>query len=184
MEWTKIGEENFYNELINRLKLQNITLTQMSVDDVNEDENLNLNQLTKDINSALFFIADAKNENFSIRMKEEITNGDVLLVLKEKYNIDYSMMVFIRNEFSSYGTIASKVILSILGSALFTMISLGMYPTFIPISIGDDFGYVVLMDNNTSRIIWYNVTSEGIGDVRTQKGALETIENLFKTFPN
>jgi len=184
MEWTKIGEENFYNGLINRLKLQNVTLIKMSVDDLNEDENLKLNQLIKDINSTLSFIADAKNENFSIRMKKDITNGDILLVLKEKYNIDYSMMLFIRNEFSSSGKIASNVMLGILGAALLIVTTAGGHPAFFPISIGDDFGYVVLMDNNTGRIIWFSVTSEGIVDVRTQKGALETIENLFKTFPD
>jgi hypothetical protein len=100
--------------------------------------------------------------------KFDWTLGPVAKTLKETYDADYAMFVFIRDSYSSPGRVAVIIIGAALG---------------IGVPGGAQVGFASLVDLDTGDIVWFNRLARGVGDLRTEAAARETVEVLLKDLP-
>ena len=98
------------------------------------------------------------------------TIGRKANLLKTKYNSDYAIFIFFRDQYSS----GERKIYSILTAVLF--------PGVIPIG-GTQIAFASLVDLKTGKIMWFNGFYRSFGDVRDLEGAKETLNVIFEKFP-
>ena len=96
------------------------------------------------------------------------TLGPVAKTLKEKYDADYAMFVYVRDSYSSPGRVAVIIVAAALGVA---------------VPGGTQVGFASLVDLDTGDIVWFNRLARGVGDLRTAPAARETVEVLLKDLP-
>lgn len=88
--------------------------------------------------------------------------------LKDKYGADYALFIFIRDSYASGGRVAAIMVAAVLGVGL---------------QGGVQVGFASLVDLRSGDIVWFNRLARGVGDLRTPKGAKETVDVLLKDFP-
>lgn len=88
--------------------------------------------------------------------------------LKQKYNADYALFVWVRDSYSSGGRVA----LILVGAAL-----------GIGIPGGQQLGFASLVELETGNVVWFNLLARGHGDLRHAEGAQNTAVNLLSQLP-
>lgn len=94
--------------------------------------------------------------------------GQGVRPLKERTGADYALFTWMRDSYASKERKATMVALALLGG-----ISTG----------GEQEGYASLVDLNTGRVVWFNRVDRMWGDLRSLRGAEETVDALLKDFP-
>jgi hypothetical protein len=94
--------------------------------------------------------------------------GDAVQGLREKTAADYALFTWVRDSYASAERKAAMVAMALLG---------------IGVAGGTQIGYASLVDLKTGQVVWFNNLARGIGDLRDEKSALETVEVLLKGFP-
>ena len=97
------------------------------------------------------------------------TLGPGSRLLREKYNADYALFVFVRDGYSS----ADRVAL-VIGAAL-----LGVGVPGAPQQIG----FASLVDLRNGRVVWFNRLLNAAGDLRTSVPAKRVVDALVKGIP-
>jgi len=97
------------------------------------------------------------------------TMGPAAKALKEKYDADYVLFVFVRDSYSSGGRQAMQFLLAFAG---------------VGIAGGTQVGYSSLVDAETGELVWFNQLARGTGDLRTEKSAESTIKLLLDGMPS
>lgn len=95
--------------------------------------------------------------------------GSETRTLKETYDADYAMFVFVRDSYSS----AARVAVQVVAGLLFGVVVPG----------GQQLGFASLVDLETGEIVWFNRLFRGTGDLREAGPARETVEELIKGLP-
>lgn len=88
--------------------------------------------------------------------------------LKDTYNADYALFVFVRDSYTSAGRVA-------------VMIAAALFRVHVP--GGQQVGFASLVDLETGNIVWFNRLQRGAGDLRTEAAALETVQTLIAGLP-
>lgn len=88
--------------------------------------------------------------------------------LKQDYDADYALFVFVRDSYSSGGRVALQIIGAVAG---------------VGISGGMQVGFASLVDLETGDIVWFNRLINSAGDLRTPSAAALSVKNLLKTLP-
>ncbi len=96
------------------------------------------------------------------------TLGGGVKTLKDLYDADYAMFIYIRDSYASGGRKALIVGAALLG---------------VTVQGGAQRGFVSLVDLNTGDIVWFNRIARGHGDLRSEKPATETVTYLLKGCP-
>lgn len=96
------------------------------------------------------------------------TLGPDAHALKQAYNADYALFVFIRDSYSSSGRVAVIVFAALFG---------------VSVQGGQQIGFASLVDLNTGQIVWFNRLARGEGDLRSAEPATTSIDLLLKDFP-
>jgi len=91
------------------------------------------------------------------------TNG-----LRDEYGADYALFVFVRDSYTSTGRA-----IMMLGAAMFG----------VGIQGGTQVGFASLVDLRTGNIVWFNRIANSTGDLRTEKPAGKTVEDLLEGLP-
>ncbi len=91
--------------------------------------------------------------------------------LRDEYDADYALFVFVRDSHSSGGRVAAAVLVGIL--------SMGRY--ILP--GGQQSGFASLVDLDTGNIVWFNRLQRGAGDLRTFDAARGSVSVLLTDFP-
>ncbi len=94
--------------------------------------------------------------------------GSDVAVLKEKYDADYALFVFVRDSYSSSGRVALTVVAALLG---------------VGIANGQQVGFASLVDLDTGKVSWFNRLYSATGDLRTEEPAAETVQALLAGLP-
>jgi hypothetical protein len=100
--------------------------------------------------------------------KLDWTLGPVAKTLKDTYDADYAMFVFVRDSYSSPGRVAVIVVAAAFGVA---------------VPGGTQIGFASLVDLDTGDIVWFNRLARGVGDLRTEPAARETVDVLLGGLP-
>jgi hypothetical protein len=94
--------------------------------------------------------------------------GDAVAPLREKAGSDYALFVWVRDTYTSAERKATMFALALLG---------------IRLQGGIQQGYASLVDLRTGQVLWFNQLARGIGDLREEGPANESISALLKNFP-
>jgi peptidoglycan/xylan/chitin deacetylase (PgdA/CDA1 family) len=100
--------------------------------------------------------------------KFDWTLGPKVAALKQGYDADYALFIYIRDSYTSEERAVALVVALLLGVA---------------IDHGAQEGFATLVDLNTGEIVWFNRLLSLTGDLRTPKAATETVKELLKGFP-
>ncbi len=96
------------------------------------------------------------------------TLGDGAAKLAEAYNSDYALFFYVRDSYASAGRAALIVVGAILG---------------VGVQGGVQVGFASLVDLKTGDVVWFNRLARGVGDLRTEEKAEETVKTLMAGFP-
>lgn len=94
--------------------------------------------------------------------------GEGVSTLRDKYDADYVLFVFMRDSFSSGGRVALQVFAAVMG---------------VGVQGGVQQGYVSLVDLNSGDIVWFNHLVNTVGDLRTPEGSMAATRDLLEEAP-
>ena len=97
------------------------------------------------------------------------TLGPGVSAIRDATGADYMLTVIVRDSYTSTGRAA----LMILAAALQVGVLQG----------GQQFGVATLVDLRTGDVVWFNVLSDSLGDLRDDEGAKATASKLLKGLP-
>jgi hypothetical protein len=92
------------------------------------------------------------------------TLGSGATILRDHYQADYAIFVYVRDSYSSDSRKAF---------ALLTMSSTGVMQA----------GFASLIDLRSERVVWFNRLANAYGDLKEEKAAAETVKHLLDGFP-
>jgi hypothetical protein len=96
------------------------------------------------------------------------TLGPGANAMRDHYGADYALFVHIRDSYTSAGRAAI-----IVGAAL----------VGVAVPGGQQIGFASLVDLRTGNVVWFNVIANGDGDLRTERPAQKTVNDLIKELP-
>lgn len=91
-------------------------------------------------------------------------------VLRENFDADYGLFIFIRDSYASTGRMAAAVVMS----------ALYLFPVNPG---GQQIGFASLVDLRTGDVLWFNWLARATGDLRKAKPARDTVRDLLTDFP-
>lgn len=94
--------------------------------------------------------------------------GESVTALKEKYDADYVLFVYLRDSFSSGGRVALNILTAVIGAG---------------VQGGVQSGYVSLIDLNSGDVVWFNSLVNNVGDLRTPEGSKAATLDLLEEAP-
>ncbi len=100
--------------------------------------------------------------------------GPNVKLLKAAYGADYAMVTLVRDSYASGGRKALSVLGIIAGAAV--GVSVGS-------STGQRFGYTLLLDLNSGKIVWANFMASQTGDLRNLNDAKKVVQTLLAGMP-
>jgi hypothetical protein len=96
------------------------------------------------------------------------TLGSGTQSIRDRYDSDYALFVFLRDSYASTGRTVAIVAAAFLG---------------VHMPGGIQFGFASLVDLQTGQIIWFNKLIRGFGDLRTIGPTREAVEQLLRGIP-
>ncbi len=94
--------------------------------------------------------------------------GPSTRALKEVYDADYALFVFVRDSYASAGRAAMIFVGAILG---------------VHVPGGAQIGFASLVDLESGNVVWFNRLARAAGDLRTEQAANETVQLLIADLP-
>ena len=102
------------------------------------------------------------------------TLGPGTVEMRDRYQADYALFVFVRDSYSSAAKKALDVFTVIAGAAL----GVGIVPAG-----GVQVGFASLVDLRTGNIAWFNLAIDGMGDLREEAKDARATNQLLKDIP-
>ena len=100
--------------------------------------------------------------------------GPGVSALREQTGADYALFTYVRDSYASGGRTALRVFGFIVGAALGGGLDIGG---------GVQVGVATLVDLRTGQVVWYNLLANQSGDLRDQKGASKTVQQMLQKLP-
>jgi len=166
--WTENSKKNIIVGFEEILKERNANMSKFE----KNLSNIKTSQLIKLHNQVGHEIISNEYGQLKLPTKKDFdwTIGKKANLLKKKYNSDYAIFIYFRDQYSS----GERILYSVLTAVLF--------PGIIPIG-GTQVAFASLVDLNTGKIIWFNGFYRSFGDVRDLEGARDTLNVVFEQFP-
>ena len=166
--WTENSKKNITVGFEEILKERNASMNKFD----KTLSSIKMTQLVKLHNQVGHEIISNEYGQLKLPTKENFdwTIGRKANLLKTKYNSDYAIFIFFRDQYSS----GERKIYSVLTAVLF--------PGVIPIG-GTQIAFASLVDLKTGKIMWFNGFYRSFGDVRDLEGAKDTLNVIFEKFP-
>jgi hypothetical protein len=99
------------------------------------------------------------------------TLGEPAVAFGAQTGFDYALFLHAQDSFSSGGRVALQM-----AGVLGCVVGVCVIPTG-----GQQVAFASLVDLKTGRVVWFNVLSSGIGDMRDYKGAASVVNTLLKS---
>ncbi len=166
--WTQMSKKNIILSFKDILNLRNASLKEYNVKEQNDE----FNQIIKLHTQMGQEIINNEYGNFKLPTKENFnwSLGKNVKLLKKKYNSDFALFIFFRDQYSSTKRVIYNVVTAIL------------FPGIIPIG-GSQLAFASLVNLNNGEVTWFNGYYRSFGDVRDLEKAKDTINTLFEDFP-
>ncbi|MGF1641653.1 MAG: hypothetical protein ACFCUO_11955 [Rhodospirillales bacterium] len=95
--------------------------------------------------------------------------GPKVASLRDEYDADYALFVFLRDSHSSGGRVAAGIMMALLFG--------------VALPGGQQLGFASLVDLETGDIVWFNRSQSGFGDLRTPEASRSSVAELMTDFP-
>ena len=166
--WTQESKKNIISSFKDILHSRSASLKKYDA----KEQNDKFNQIIKLHTQMGQEIINNEYGSFRLPTKENFkwSLGKDVKLLKKKYNSDYALFIFFRDQYSS----KKRVIYNIVTAVLF--------PGIIPIG-GSQLAFASLVNLNNEEVAWFNGYYRSFGDVRDLENAKNTVSILFEDFP-
>jgi hypothetical protein len=108
------------------------------------------------------------------RARMDWSLGPGVAALREQTGADYALFTYVRDSYASGGRTALRVFGFLVGAALGGALDIGG---------GVQIGVATLVDLRTGQVVWYNLLANQSGDLRDQKGANKTVQQMLQKLP-
>ena len=175
--WTEAAEANINSAIEQDLKGRTIKLVprKQTLAAADKAQLKQLELLTQTVGFSIvryqlspYFSLPTKKTGFDWKI------GPNVALMKAAYGADYAMVTLVRDSYASGGRKAMAV-LGILASVA-TGVSVG-------VSTGQRFGYTLLLDLSTGKIIWANFMASETGDLRNPADAKKVVRSMLAGMP-
>ena len=174
-EWTLQAVKHVSNGLQDKMTVLDLipisgqTAENSSLPDEEKKRHIQLVKLHGAVGNAI--LVHQYNEMFKLPGKEgafDWSLGPEARFLRDRYGADYALFVFMRDSYASTGRVAVIVISAAFG---------------VGVPGGSQIGFASLVDLKTGQIVWFNRLMRGVGDLRTEAAAQESVNALLQDFP-
>ncbi len=175
--WTKAAEENINYAIEQDLKGRAVKLVprNQGLSDVDKAQLKQLELLTQTVGFSI--VRYQLSPYYSLPTKKsgfDWTVGPNVSLMKAAYGADYAMVTLVRDSYASSGRKA-VAILGVL-AAVATGVNVGA-------STGQRFGYTLLLDLTTGKVVWANFMASETGDLRNEDDAKKVVKSMLAGLP-
>lgn len=163
-DWTATGKNFIKADIASILQAKGIATT--SADTITDPHEVQLVKLYGAVGlsimqNAIFNLPTKKN-NF------DWTLGPGVSALREHYQGDYALFVFVRDSYTTAGR---------------ALLMLGAAMMGVGVQGGQQLGFASLVDLRTGRVVWFNQLVSTSGSLKEEKPAAATVKNLLEGMP-
>lgn len=159
-DWTQTGRNFIKNDVASLLQAKGIAT--VSADNITDPHEVQLVKLHAAVGQSIqqnaFIQLPTKKNNF------DWTLGTGVAALRDHYQADYALFVYVRDSYSSG---------SLKAFAVLTMSPTGAMQT----------GFASLVDLRSGRVVWFNRLVSSTGSLREEKPAEASVKNLLDGLP-
>lgn len=171
-EWTEEANRLMLDAVRTFQRARNASLIEFDPDAAGLDagsQQIRLLKLNRAVgNSILLHKYTEGNALPSKKDKFDWTLGPSAKVLAEAYDADYALFIFVRDSYTSAGRVAMQIFAAAFG---------------VGMPGGVQIGFASLVNLNSGDVVWFNFLRDSGGDLRSEKGAIRTVENLLEDMP-
>ncbi len=170
-EWTATAKGHVDTALAEILESMSVSAVDYEVVQDVGPESLAEAQVLKLHEAVGAAIIDHKYSIYPLPTKEDSFDwglGEGVTGLKEKYDADYVLFVYLRDSFSSGGRVALNILTAVIGAG---------------VKGGVQSGYASLIDLNSGDVVWFNSLVNNVGDLRTPEGSKAATLDLLEEAP-
>lgn len=168
--WTAAARRNITNALERFLADRNAVLVPHDPSTVPVEEQVAHEQIIKLHETVTLSINNFQDRLPTKQGQLNWTLGEGVGLLREHYDTDYVLSVYLRDSTASSGRVTLGVLLGMLGA--------NVNP-----ADGRLLGIATLTDLQTGRVIWFNRYRSESGDLRSPEPAAEVVDELMSGFP-
>jgi hypothetical protein len=163
-DWTQTGKNFIKTDIASTFQAKGIAT--VSVDSITDRREAQLVKLHNALGqSILLNQAQAwptKKNNF------DWTLGPGVAVLRDHYQGDYALFVYVRDSYTGAGRAAVMLAFAAFG---------------VGVHGGQQAGFASLVDLRTGRVVWFNQLASSSGSLKEEKPAAETVKHLLEGLP-
>ncbi len=171
-QWSAQGLENVKSALAGEFKERNIKLIPYQSPDNNSAQHHNHTQLLKLHQAVGVTILRHKyTPALELPTKQQRFDwnlGPYTKELRDQFDADYAMFVFMRDSYASSGRVATIILMAALG---------------VGIQGGIQVGFASIVDLNNGNIVWFNRLIDTTGDLRDPQGTVKAVKSLLSEVP-
>ncbi len=173
-DWTQQARTHLTTALDDKLKDiegRLIRMEQVDPEYASDDLQVQLMKLNEAVGMSIMFFQYQTTPVSQLPTKKDSfdwTLGPDVRYLRDKYEADYALYVFLRDSYSSGGRTALIIFGALLG---------------VGIPGGAQVGFASLVDLETGEVVWFNRLLRPEGDLRTAEAARATTDVLMTSFP-
>ena len=175
--WTKAAEANINDAIEQDLKDRAVKLVarQQTLAAADKAQLKQLELLTQTVGFSI--VRYQLSPYYSLPTKKagfDWAVGPNVALMKAAYGADYAMVTLVRDSYASSGRKA----LAVLGvlAAVATGVNVGA-------STGQRFGYTLLLDLSTGKVVWANFMASETGDLRNAEDAKKVVRSMLAGLP-
>ena len=171
-EWTEQGRQNVVTALGQEMAERNIDVisyAEQNTSNLTDSDNVQMIKLHEAVGNSIARHKFTPGQELPTKEnKFDWTLGEGVQSIKESVGGDYALFVRAEDSFSSGGRVAMQIAFALLGASL---------------PGGRQIVFASLVDLESGDVVWYNVLTKGVGDLRDPKLAAETIDSLMESAP-
>ena len=167
-DWTRSAQANLERAIDNKIRSANNSIKKLDPDREKSDEEVQVLKTISAIGQSVMLYTGPT----TLPTKKDNNDwyiGSSVKILKEKYDADYGLLFFVRDQFTSKARQATKIFAAFLG---------------VQMAAAFQISYVALVDLENGKVVWYNHRVSGDGDTREYDGAKELIDILAEDMPS
>lgn len=172
-EWTEVAEKHMLHAIRDYQQTRGVQLILYENPeefDLDDQKLLDIERLHSAVGRSI--LIHEYNERAKLPSKKDQfkwTLGPDVSVLRDKYDADYALFVFIRDSYSSGGRVFMQIAAALLG--------------FIGVPGGQQLGFASLVDLRSGDVVWFNRLFSNVGDLRDSDSAAQTVSRLLDGLP-
>ena len=165
-DWTDAAQRYIADDIGGILKAKNAEL--VSAAHLDNPHDAQLAKLHNVVGMAVLLHAYGVNTLPNKGSAIDWTLGPGTNDMRTRYGADYGLFVYVRDSYTSGGRVAMMIGAAMLG---------------VSVQGGRQIAFVSLVDLRTGNIVWFNRLVSTKGDLRTEKPAKDTVDDLLQGLP-